>query len=121
MRGEKRYQCLTQLCRLVQYITKYLSSSYLEMAESHPHMRNQLSPKIRKSDALSGTMGMTRKVLRFGPSIQFRTFILNTLDLLKANNKENTLIFITRTLSALWLSGYFIFDHYLWLFKVASD
>ena len=66
-------------------------------------------------------MGMGRKILRFGPSIAFlRTFIVNLQTLAKGQQKEPTHIFVLRTLSALWLAGYFWLDHYLWLFRVSS-
>lgn len=75
--------------------------------------------KIKKADALSGSMSLARKVLRFGPSInQVKTVILNTLTLLQGAHKESTPIFVLRTLSALWISFFFVCDHYLWLFKV---
>lgn len=31
---------LTQLCRLVQYFSKYLGSVYSELNEQQPHLRN---------------------------------------------------------------------------------
>lgn len=70
----------TQLCRLVQYFSKYLGSVYSELNEKEPHLRNELVSKIKKTDTMWGSMAMARKVLRFGPSIScVRTFILNTL------------------------------------------
>lgn len=64
-------------------------------------------------------MAIARKILRFGPSIaQVKTFILNTIDLIKQQNKESTPIFILKTLSALWIAMFFVCDHYLWLFRV---
>ena len=75
--------------------------------------------KIKKADSLSNSMGLARKVLRFGPSINcVKTFILNTIQLINGLNQEPTPIFVLKTLSALWISMYFVCDHYLWLFKV---
>ena len=75
--------------------------------------------KIKKADSLAGSMSMARKVLRFGPSIaQVKTFITNTIQIIQGSNKESTPIFVLRTLSALWISLFFVCDHYLWLFKV---
>jgi hypothetical protein len=75
--------------------------------------------KIKKADTMWVSMALARKILRFGPSIScLRTFILNTIELIKGTNEEATPVFILRTLSALWIAGYFICDHYLWLFRV---
>lgn len=64
-------------------------------------------------------MAMSRKILRFGPSIATsKTFILNTIELIKGQNKESTPIFVLKTLSALWIAMFFVCDHYLWLFRV---
>lgn len=66
-------------------------------------------------------MALARKILRFGPSINcVKTFILNTITLVKQENKESTPIFILKTLSALWIALFFVCDHYLWLFRVHS-
>ena len=78
-----------------------------------------MTGKIKKADALSGSMSLARKILRFGPSIvQVRTVIFNIIELVQGTNKEATHIFILRTFSALWISMFFVCDHYLWLFKV---
>lgn len=64
-------------------------------------------------------MSLARKILRFGPSIaQVRTVILNVMELVKGTNKESTPLFVVKTLSALWISFFFVCDHYLWLYKV---
>ena len=64
-------------------------------------------------------MSMTRKVLRFGPSINMIKLVINNLQAIATGNyKEPLNIFILRTLSALFLAMFFICDHYLWLFSV---
>ena len=64
-------------------------------------------------------MSLARKILRFGPSIaQVRTVIFNVMELVKGTNKESTPLFVVKTLSALWISFFFVCDHYLWLYKV---
>ena len=81
-----------------------------------------MNSRIKKSDALGGSMAMARKVFRFGPSIvTTRTFILNVIELIKQQNKESTPIFILKTLSALWIALFFVCDHYIWLFRVLDE
>jgi hypothetical protein len=108
-----------QLCRLVQYFAKYLASVNQLRIDAQPHLYNELSGGIRKADTLWASMALARKILRFGPSINcVKTFILNTLQLIKGQNKESTPIFILKTLSALWIAIFFVCDHYLWLYRV---
>ena len=62
---------------------------------------------------------MTRKVLRFGPSINtVKTVITNLQILASGKCKEPLHIFILKTMSAFFLGMFFICDHYLWLFQV---
>lgn len=62
---------------------------------------------------------MTRKVLRFGPSIAtIKTVISNINDLIEYRTTEPEHIVILKTLSAFFLGMFFICDHYLWLYKV---
>ena len=64
-------------------------------------------------------MSMTRKVLRFGPSINMIKLVINNLKAIATGDyKEPLNIFILRTLSSLFLAMFFICDHYLWLFSV---
>lgn len=66
-----------------------------------------------------GAMAMTRKVLRFGPSINMvKTIITNLDSIVKGTNTESIHIVILKTLSAFFLAMFFICDHYLWLFRV---
>ena len=66
-----------------------------------------------------GAMSMTRKVLRFGPSINtVRTIINNVNDLLEYKNLEPEHIVLLKTLSAFFLGMFFLCDHYSWLYKV---
>ena len=63
--------------------------------------------------------GMTRKVLRFGPSITLvRTIYNNLMSLLKGTYSEPTHMLILKTLSAFFLSWFIVLDHYVWLVKV---
>lgn len=66
-------------------------------------------------------MAMTRKILRFGPSISsLRTVIVNVKELINGENKDSPHIHVLKTLSALLIAGFFILDHYIWLFRVNS-
>ena len=66
-----------------------------------------------------GAMAMTRKVLRFGPSITIlKTIITNIDSLVKGSYTEQTHILVLKTLSAVWLDMFFLCDHYIWLFRV---
>ncbi len=63
--------------------------------------------------------GMTRKVLRFGPSITLvKTIINNLIALTKKNYTEPTHMLVLKTLSAFFLSWFIVLDHYTWLVKV---
>jgi len=43
-----------------------------------------MTPKIKKADTIWATMALSRKILRFGPSITMaKTFILNIIALIK--------------------------------------
>ena len=118
-RPRKSNSSSTQLCRFFQYFSKYLGSVYQEINETQPHRRNEMLAKIKKTDTVWASMGLARKVLRFGPSINcLKTFILNIIQLSKGQNKEPTPIFVLKTLSALWIATFFICDHYLWCFRV---
>jgi hypothetical protein len=65
--------------------------------------------------------GMTRKVLRFGPSITLvRTIIANVKALLTGAHTEPTHMLVLKTLSAFFLSWFIVLDHYVWLVKVPS-
>lgn len=68
-----------------------------------------------------GAMGMTRKVLRFGPSINTIKVALTNLQIIASGKcKEPLHIFILKTMSAIFLGMFFICDHYLWLFQVKN-
>ncbi len=63
--------------------------------------------------------GMTRKVLRFGPSFAMvRTIVNNCIALVKGNYTEKTYMLVLKTLSAFFLSWFVVLDHYTFLFKV---
>lgn len=63
--------------------------------------------------------GMTRKVLRFGPSFALvRTIINNCIALIQGNYTEKTYMLVLKTLSAFFLSWFVVLDHYTFLFKV---
>lgn len=110
---------IMQVCRLVQYFSRYTGACYIEQNDTQPHLRNSLLGKIKKTDSLATSMTMARKILRFGPSINcIKTVIMNTLELIQGKNKEPTPVFILKTLSALFVAMFFICDHYLWLFTV---
>ena len=65
---------------------------------------------------------MTRKVLRFGPSIvTVRLVITNIRDLIQAKTTEPEHIVLLRTISAFFLGMFLVFDHYSWLSKVMRD
>jgi hypothetical protein len=65
-----------------------LASRYQEINEAQPHRRNELVASIKKADTVWAAMGLARKVLRFGPSINCaKTFILNTIELINGKNK----------------------------------
>jgi hypothetical protein len=65
-----------------------LASRFQEINELQPHRRNDLTSKIKKADTIWGAMGLARKVLRFGPSINcVKTFVLNTIELINGKNK----------------------------------
>lgn len=118
-RQGKGNKALTQLCRLLQYYGKYLSSVYQLQLDANPHLYNELTLKMRKADTVWASMAIARKILRFGPSIAMvKTFILNTIELINRQNKESTPIFFLKTLSALWIAMFFLCDHYLWLYRV---
>jgi hypothetical protein len=62
---------------------------------------------------------MTRKVLRFGPSINMiKTIITNINLIVKGGYKEDLHMLVLKTLSSLFLALFFICDHYIWLFRV---
>lgn len=63
--------------------------------------------------------GMTRKVLRFGPSITLvRGIINNLIALMKGDYTEATHMLVLKTLSSFFLSWFIVLDHYTWLYKV---
>lgn len=81
--------------------------------------RNSLSTKKSKAEALMGVSGMTRKVLRFGPSINMvLTIIRNLQDIANGSITEPLHIVILKTLSAFFVGIFFVCDHYAWLFKM---
>lgn len=83
------------------------------------HQRDVLGQKKIKSESLMGAMSMTRKVLRFGPSINTIKTVINNLQLIASGEYDEPLIIlILRTMSAFFLGMFFIFDHYVWLCKV---
>ena len=66
-----------------------------------------------------GVTAMTRKVLRFGPSINMLKTIISNINLIiKGNHTENLHMLVLRTLSAFFLALFFVCDHYIWLFRV---
>lgn len=82
-------------------------------------MRESIESKKMKSESLMGAMGMTRKVLRFGPSINcIKTVIGNLKTIASGKAKEPLIILILKTLSQFFLGVFFICDHYMWLYKV---
>lgn len=65
-------------------------------------------------------MAMSRKILRFGPSITaVKTVITNISFLAKGRANDPLHIVIFKTLSAFFLAVFFLCDHYIWLFRVA--
>lgn len=66
-----------------------------------------------------GAMAMTRKVLRFGPSINAVKIVISNLQIIASGKcKEPLHIFILKTMSTFFLAMFFICDHYMWLYKV---
>ena len=62
---------------------------------------------------------MSRKILRFGPSIStVKTIIMNIKAISEDKVKEPLQIHILKTLSAFFVGLFFICDHYAWLFKM---
>lgn len=62
---------------------------------------------------------MTRKILRFGPSINcLKTIIINLQVMASGKSNEPLPFLILKTLSAFFVGMFFICDHYLWLFKM---
>lgn len=72
-----------------------------------------------KSESLMGAMSMTRKVLRFGPSI---SIVRNAIGLIQSlangTNNEKSHIVVLRILSCVFLEMFLVLDHYTWLYKV---
>jgi hypothetical protein len=68
-----------------------------------------------------GAMAMTRKVLRFGPSINCVKTVITNLNMIALGKvKEPLLILALKTLSQFFLGMFFICDHYMWLYKVQA-
>ena len=61
-----------------------MATRYRDQFENIVSQRGTLKVKAEKSESLMGAMSMTRKVLRFGPSIvTVKTVINNVNDLLE--------------------------------------
>lgn len=62
---------------------------------------------------------MTRKLLRFGPSITLMITLFNNLKALTTGDyKDPVTILICKILSGIFVGLFFICDHYVWLFQM---
>lgn len=86
---EKVWSFLSQLCRLVQYFCRYLVTKYSEQYETMVSERGTLSSKKGKAESLMTAAALTRKVLRFGPSINcIKTIITNLKIIAEGKSSE---------------------------------
>lgn len=81
--------------------------------------RSTISAKKTKAESLMSAAAMTRKILRFGPSINcIKTIIVNLQLIASGKYNEPLELLVMKTLSAFFVGMFFVCDHYLWLFKM---
>jgi len=107
-------------CRTIQYSARFLKPLLVHLSQKHN--QEGLLKIADRIENIGGSMGMTRKVLRFGRPIGI---IRNIFVLLKAlRNKDKTEgasgVFYTyfKTLAEASLALFFLFDHVLYLSRL---
>jgi len=65
-------------------------TKYAENYEKFVHQRNEIIDKKSKSESIMVAAGMTRKILRFGPSITLiKTILSNTKSIIEGTHSES--------------------------------
>ncbi|KAK3602511.1 hypothetical protein CHS0354_029324 [Potamilus streckersoni] len=93
-----------RICRLLQYISRFLLG-YLEG-------RHNAADILEKLKKLEYMFSMTRKLLRFGKSLDFLQGALKTIHL------EDYVLRMTLTLSKINQAFYLLIDHFIWAHNV---
>jgi len=96
------------MCRFFQYFTKFIIPFLAAKGDRYKDLHDRLKN-------LNQSMGMTRKVLRFGR--QFPV-LKNLLDRIKQHESKPVRMILTRTLSDLSLFIYYFLDHPLYFHKI---
>jgi peroxin-11C len=113
-----------KLCRIIQYSSKFVKAFFLYVAVRYKNP--MLKELADKSDFIGGSMGMTRKVLRFGRPIGIS---YNIFKLIKTYQKrgmnpdefdktKNTSYVVLKVISDASLFLYFLFDHLLYFKRI---
>jgi len=107
-------------CRTIQYSARFLKPLLIHLSQKHN--QEALLKIADKIEAIGGSMGMTRKVLRFGRPIGIIKNIFVLLRTLRRKDKSDgaSTIFYTyfKTLAEACLALFFLFDHVLYLSKL---
>ncbi|KAL3866221.1 hypothetical protein ACJMK2_043543 [Sinanodonta woodiana] len=93
-----------RICRLLQYTSRFLGG-YLSK-------RNDAADILEKLKNLEYMLSMTRKLLRFGKSLDFLQGAMKTMHL------KDYVLRMTLTLSKINQAFYLLFDHFIWAHNV---
>lgn len=103
----------------MQYLTRFLAAGVRSRAEGTA-LKSHTVRRAAKLESLGSSMGMARKVLRFGRPIGITLNIAKTLEEIASGKAINTPKAVLKVLGDACLMLFFLFDHYLFFDRVGS-